>query len=183
MDVSQVDHSAQSGQGVIEFLLFLPVFVVFTVVLFKINMVIQVSIVNQQYTRTQALFLVQNHSTYPRRDRMLRFADAGIQQIVTGLSDNKPTTGPASIISDVLYQPESTKLNIAPQVTVDNNITTPDNKEPAQTFVIRVRTTVTLCTPVFFVGPGDPIIPFDGPSPLNDLSNLDFCTRGDINYL
>ncbi len=48
----------ESGQSVLEFLLLIPLIVALTVLLVKMNAVIQVSIVNQQYARAQAAAFV-----------------------------------------------------------------------------------------------------------------------------
>lgn len=110
----------------------------------KVNTVIQVSIVNQQYARAQALFLTYNSPFYPglnftaTNDTMI---DRGLDVMVLGVSDNiapKPD-------EDEPYEPKATKLSIIRSGADAGDDSDP---EPQLRGRIRVRTSVALCTKV-----------------------------------
>ena len=51
----------------LEFLVMLPLMVGLAMLMIRVNTVIQMGIVNQQYARAQALFVAGNGSEYPQR--------------------------------------------------------------------------------------------------------------------
>src|SRR4051812_29317262 len=91
MDARTQKQSSDSGQAMVEFLLLLPAIVVLIVVMVKVNMAIQVSIVNQQYARAQALWLAFNSPVYPElRHRVKNFQTGNkmANQMIIGVSQN-----------------------------------------------------------------------------------------------
>ena len=62
----------ESGQSIIEFLLMMPIMVGMMVTLVKANTAAQLSIVNQQYARSHALWLAFNSPIYPERRMVLQ---------------------------------------------------------------------------------------------------------------
>src|SRR5947209_8462468 len=82
-------ESDNRGQSVLEFLFMLPIMVALTMMLVKVNTAIQVSIVNQQYARAQALWLTFNSPIYPALvSRMANFLPRAFNQMIIGVSDN-----------------------------------------------------------------------------------------------
>lgn len=136
-----------SGQSILEFLLMLPMLVGITFMMVRVSSAIQVSIVNQQYARAQALWLAFNSPIYPALKFRVNsdgaqdiFVEAGVNQMIIGVSGNlAPDSGD--------YAPEaSTQLIVRPgQTDVGSN---EPSAEPNERGNIRVRTTVSLCTQV-----------------------------------
>ena len=141
MDVKK--NRNDSGQSVVEFLLFLPALIFVIVVLIKVNSAIQISIVNQKYARAQTLFLTYNSPIYPElrfRSQDSVFVSGGSNQMYLGVSNNvAPSDG------DEIYQPEASWQNILPG-TAPKGDDPPLQSEPKKRQNVRVRTTVSLCT-------------------------------------
>ena len=79
----------ESGQSILEFLLMLPMLVGLVLILVRINTAIQVSIVNQQYARSHALWLNFNSAVYPQLAlREGHLTANNDNQMVIGVSDN-----------------------------------------------------------------------------------------------
>src|SRR4051812_17762912 len=94
------------GQSVLKFLLMLPMMVALVVILVRINTAIQIAIVDQQYSRTQALALSYNSSVYPLlRLRNPHLTDKGYNQMILGVSSNKADSND--------YKPEAATHYIA----------------------------------------------------------------------
>lgn len=148
----------EDGQSVLEFLFMLPVMVGLVMLMVRINTVIQVSIVNQQYSRAQATFLAFNNSVYP--DLKLRYRQLvrkNYNQMMLGVSDNiVPADGSA-------YQPQATTQNIvrtralAAQGNNDPQ-SEPDPNSGGTRALVRVRSTVSLCTQPNVLADGTPIL-------------------------
>lgn len=130
----------QSGQSILEFVLLLPLMVAVTFILLRVNTAIQMSIVNQQYSRAQALFLTYNNPVYPslrfRAAPGNRMTEINVDQMVLGVSDNKATAG---------YEPlASTQSIVRPGQSIGND--EPGNEQAAERGKIRIRNSVALCT-------------------------------------
>lgn len=136
----------ENGQSMIEFIIMLPVLLGVTLFLIKVNTAIQMSIVNQQYSRAQTLYLASNHSEYPA----LRFREGneagntmlelGIDQMILGISDNIAES------SEQLgeYEPEaSVQSLVRPGKPIGND---DPGSEPESRGRVRIRNTVALCT-------------------------------------
>jgi Flp pilus assembly protein TadG len=129
--------SNQEGQSIIEFLFMLPLFVGLIVILIRVNTAIQVSLVNQQYARAQALWLTFNSPVYPSIfSRSQNLAAKGYNQMLIGVADNRED-------ENGNYRPKATVQNVARQKNVGSN---DPQTEPPSRALVRVRTTVTLCT-------------------------------------
>ena len=178
MAVSQLKNDT-SGQAMVEFLLLLPAVVILIVVMVRVNTAIQVSIVNQQYARAQALWLAFNSSVYPElRHRVKNFQSGNkmSNQMVIGVSQNSfPEEG------DEVYQPEATIQNVSRLKTggSDDPQTEPDARSK-----VRIRTTVSLCTQPNVVD-GGPLLEVDKADPFNavgvwkltDSTKINYCVR------
>ena len=155
----------EEGQSILEFCFMLPVMVGLAMILFRVNTTIQMSIVNQQYARAQALFLTFNHSIYPYRD--LRFAQLtrkGYNQMVIGVSDNPAAVGG--------YSPAASTFTISKQPGGSEET----RKEPERRSNVRVRTTVSICTQPNVIGPNQPILdPSTGLYALSESTKFDLC--------
>lgn len=140
----------QEGQSVLEFLLFLPVFLTLLLLLYRIQLAIQVSIVNQQYARSQALFLTFNHPYYPELVRQGLMRQYPLNQMVLGVSDN--------LASGESYSPQATLQSIIrPGKPLGSDA---PKEEPLLRGKVRVRGTVTLCTSPWWIqnGSGAPVL-------------------------
>lgn len=134
----------EDGQSVVEFLVLLPVLVGMAAFLIKVQTAIQVSIVNQQYARAQALFLTYNSPVYPELRLRSKFPDD--QMMYLGVSDN---VAPRDSEGDYIPEASTQKL-VRPGQSLGNN---EDKREDVnQRGQIRIRTTVSLCLPM----PGEP---------------------------
>ena len=132
----------ESGQSVMEFVFMLPLLLGLLVVLIRINSIVQVGIVNQQYARAQALTLAQNSPTYPRRDQVegaLKLVGTGNNQMILGVAEDLVLENPDNTL------PFATKGMIARTKALAGSDS--DEKEPAERGYVRVRNTVSLCTP------------------------------------
>src|SRR4051812_43761116 len=81
----------ESAQALVEFLLLLPAVIVLIVVLVRVNSAIQVSIVNQQYARAQALWLAFNSPVFPELRHRVKDFQSGSKmsnQMVIGVAQN-----------------------------------------------------------------------------------------------
>ena len=131
-------RESESGQSVLEFLLMLPMMVALVIILVRVNTVIQVSIVNQQYARAQALWLTFNSPVYPQlRLRESQLTNKQYNQMVIGVSDN-----PAPPAGD--YVPKASVQNIARKKNPGGS--NEAKEQPRERSQVRVRDTVTLCT-------------------------------------
>jgi hypothetical protein len=172
-------QSGDSGQAMVEFLLLLPAIVILTVVMVKTNTAIQVSIVNQQYARAQALWLTFNSPVFPELRHRVKNFQAGVKmsnQMVIGVSQNSfPEEG------DEVYQPEATIQNVSRLKTGGNN---DPQIEPDARSQVRIRTTVSLCTQPN-VSPDGPLLLMDEADPftvqgvwqLKDSTKITYCAR------
>jgi hypothetical protein len=176
---------SRKGQSLLEFLLMLPVMFGMAALLIKFNTTIQVSIVNQQYARAQTLWLAFNSPVYPYLDlREDELTSGGFNQMLIGVSDNAaPEEGEGQ------YVPKASVQNISRRpsrgLASDAN-----QQEPTERSMVRVRSTVTLCTQANVVagaGRSVPILPLDGgraagPSNLTEGSRFEFC-KSPLEYL
>lgn len=143
----EISHSMDdSGQSVVEFLFLLPMMLGLVILLLRVNTAIQSSIVNQQYARAQAHWLTFNSPVYPEiRLRTNSFVTdrTRYNRMVIGVSEN------STVLSEDQEQrriePEaSTQL-----VTRDKRKAGGEGEaqtEPTERGVVRIRTTVALCT-------------------------------------
>jgi len=169
--------SNEEGQSLFEFLLMLPMLVGLTVILVRVNSAIQISIVNQQYARAQTLFLAFNNSTYPVLSQQSRLIKNGTNQLILGVSDNVADNEGYTPIASVqmITRNKSGQASDAPR------------EEPTTMRArVRIRNSVTLCTPTFVVdgakGASQPIMPLQGsppipsgPSALTEGTRFNFC--------
>ena len=170
-------YKDEEGQSVLEFLLMLPMMVALVVILVRINTAIQISIVDQQYARAQALTLAFNSSVYPElRLRNPSLTERGYSQMILGVSSNPAVAG---------YIPEAATHYIARR---KGEASGEDKKEPKARALIRVRNSVTLCTqPNVVSGAGGGNVPImklvsqgsaftaSGPSNLGENVKFDYC--------
>lgn len=136
----------QRGQSLLEFLILFPFMLGLTLILIRVNSLIQMSIVDQQYARAQALFMIQNSPNYPRLDLIKPMEDTKTNQLVVGVADkSKPG------VDDDEFDPESPYFPPAPFGMISRNKAKsggmgPDQDEPATRGYVRVRNTVSICT-------------------------------------
>lgn len=169
----------EEGQSVLEFVLMLPVLLGLTAVVYRVNAAIQMSIVNQQYSRAQALFLAFNSPVYPELRFRMDLQRKGYNQMVLGVSDN-----PAPKNEDQ-YNPEATVWDIAPRTPGGSN---EPQAEPDLRTKVRIRNTVHLCTQSDVVGAGSQFKPIqaltgDGRAPIATGENALVATVGNVNFL
>jgi len=136
----------EKGQSLLEFLFMLPLMIGLIVIMVRVNSAIQVSIVNQKYSRSMALSLAQNSPYYPRKELQAdNFIQSGYNRMVIGVAD-KP-------ISDTDNRAEATtQLVVRDQVIAGGEGAA--QAEPVERALVRVRTTVSLCTHTIALAPG-----------------------------
>ncbi len=146
----------QAGQSVLEFLIVLPMMVGLAVMLIKMNTAIQVSIVNQQYARAHTLWLAFNSNEYPEWTfRTPHLVRKNYNKMVLGISENAAPATPEEI-----YLPEVIKMKITPGRSLVSDAGNQQNQEePERLSIIRVRTSVSLCTQSNFVTAGGEKVP------------------------
>lgn len=158
----------------------LPLMAGFFLILLRVNMAMQVSIVNQQYARSQALFLAYNSAVYPE----LRLQNSSLNekrynQMIIGVSDNTPPDDTGG-----KYQPRATTQNITQKKVGGSEEA---HQEPERRAAVRIRNTVTLCTQTNVIDEGGsykPVIELTGDprslrvagnSKLNERTLFDYC--------
>jgi hypothetical protein len=133
----------ERGQSIIEFLVMLPLMVGLVVLLIRVNSAIQVSIVNQQYVRSQLLFLSYNSAFYPRLDhRVNSMANHGYNQMVLGMSEKALSGGDDFTESNDQPDAPVTKIRRGRDGNDDSQA------EPDSRSRVRIRTSATLCGPI-----------------------------------
>jgi hypothetical protein len=105
----------------------------------KVNTAIQVSIVNQKYSRLQAVALARNSPYYPSSRVRASLLDSGSNRMTVGVSD-EPTGGGGII------RPKATEIMVARNRTLAAQASDDPGITPSERANIRVRSTVTLCT-------------------------------------
>lgn len=129
---------SEKGQALFEFLLLLPLMVIVTTLLIKVNTTTQLSIVNQQYARAQVLFLAYNSPEYP--ELRLRQTRRPQDVLYLGVSENLPSDR----LNEGKYVPEAPSFKITrPSAPIGNN---DEKTEPEIRGIIRARNNVALCT-------------------------------------
>lgn len=130
----------EEGQSILEFLILLPILIATPLMLIKVNTAIQMSVVNQQYARSQALFLAFNSPVYP--ERRFRegpgstFEERGVDEMVLGVSDN---------VAEPNYEPEASTQEIV-RLGKDIGNDEPQSEDARKRGKIRIRNTVSMCT-------------------------------------
>lgn len=131
------DRRGESGQSIVEFLLMLPMLVGLVLILVRVNTAIQISIVNQQYARSHALWLNFNSPVYPqlalREPHLTAQQD---NQMVIGVSDNVAPEDGSN------FQPVASTSYVARKKGQADS-TDPESSKRAN---VRIRDTVTICT-------------------------------------
>jgi hypothetical protein len=144
-----------SGQSVVEFLLVLPLLLTILMLIVRVNTVIQMSIVDQKYAREQVLFISGNSPDYPLRANIVTvLAKSGMNQLVVGVSENKPADADGGEGTDTTASTYyiGRKPGLAESQDSGDDITA--------RATIRVRNTVTLCLPMISFG-GTPAFDFN----------------------
>jgi len=133
----------ESGQSVLEFLFMLPVVIGLVVLLVRVNSAIQASIVNQKYVRSHMLFLTFNSPVYPRLSlQQDQFVAKGMNKMVVGMADQ-----PVSETNNQAVAPTRSIVRNGVNVAEGGS-----GEEPEDRANVRIRTTATLCTPIFGLG-------------------------------
>ena len=133
---------AQAGQSIIEFLLLLPMLLGLLVIMTRVNQAIQSSIVNQQYLRSQVLFLAFNSNTYPERTPerpyRQRLTEFKANQLVMVLGANV-------IPEDVPAEDPISQTQVITRKKTGGPKGQP-GQEADQTGEVRIMTTASICT-------------------------------------
>jgi competence protein ComGC len=136
------------GQSVLEFLLVLPLMMAVILLIIRSNTAIQMSIVDQKYAREQVMFLAGNSPEYPLRAGIVKdLASRGMNQLVVGVSEDKPSDGEGGDGSDTkasTYYIGRRPGGMSEQQDAGDDIT--------RRVTIRIRNTVTLCLPQVAIG-------------------------------
>lgn len=140
--LSGIEHD-DSGQSVLEFLFVLPVTVAVLILMIRSNTAIQMSIVDQKYSRAQILYLSGNGAEYPLRTKVVKdMTDDGMNQLVVGVSEDAPRDAEGGEGADTAAssyyigrRPGLTGEDVDPGDTISKRLN------------VRVRNTVTICLP------------------------------------
>jgi Flp pilus assembly protein TadG len=152
----------EEGQSVIEFMLVFPFLLGMVILLIQISTAIQISIVNQKYSRAQTLLLTFNHSQYPARRSFDGSSDGIAIRELVNIGYNRMVLGVSSrtVGGD---EPDSTVPRAMTQWVTRTRSTSmgpgPEREEPTQRSLVRVRTTVGFCTPSWVVVSGSNVRP------------------------
>lgn len=133
----------EEGQSVLEFLLMVPAMLAMTLLVIRINTVIQMGIVNQQYSREQLFILSGNHPVYPRLDRREFLAKTGLNRLTLGVAEEQVAADTGAYTASTFY------IHRRPGLGSEEN-----GEEVKERANVRVRNTVTICTPVYTLDPG-----------------------------
>ena len=157
----------EKGQSLLEFIFMLPLMIGLIVIMVRVNTAIQISIVNQKYSRSMAISLTQNSPYYPRKElQKTDFIGPGYNRMVVGVAD-KP-------IQDTDKKPEATtQLVVRDQAQAGSASASGEAQaEPVERALVRVRTTVSLCTHTIALAPGIPA----NASTIGENSVFPFCS-------
>jgi hypothetical protein len=139
--------NSESGQGLVEVILVIPLFFLMVGILYHVNLAAQVAINNVQYARTQLFQLASNQPEYPRMEwrrppnSSASMDKYGHSMVILGVND--PSAAVAAEEGDAL-EPIPTEENIARSGTQ-----TPGSDAPGEVerrTKVRIRTTVAICT-------------------------------------
>lgn len=164
----------ESGQSLIEFVLMLPVMFGMVFILIRVNSAIQVSIVNQKYSRQRLLELAGNSPHYPDLERASELVRQGQNRLVVGVSDELV---PEALTEE--FVPVATTQLITEKSKAAQGVADPTGEEPRARAKVRIRNTVELCTPILSVrGPdGKPVATELGLGN-SSFDNMTFCSEG-----
>ncbi len=173
--ISKTSVRDQRGQSLLEFVLVLPMLLGLSTVLLRVNSAMQMSIVNQQYARAQALGLADHSSNYPSLRFTGNFVGNKLNQMLIGVSDNiaGPNYVPKASVQTVARKPGLGSLE--------------EKREPTLRGDVRIRTSVLLCTQSYVLADGTPLMTFQlggsGARPanistLNESSHFEYCKGG-----
>ena len=132
-----------SGQSVLEFLFVLPVTIAVLLVMIRSNTAIQMSIVDQKYSRSQIFFLAGNASEYPLRRKVVQdMTDDGMNQLILGVSEDAPRDSDGGEGGDTAAS--SYYIGRRPGLTGED---ADPGDSISKRLNVRVRNTVTICLP------------------------------------
>ncbi len=160
------------GQSLVEFVLMLPVLVGMFFLLLRVNQAIQVSIVNQKYSRQRLFELVGNSPQYPDVGKVPLLVQKSDNRMVIGVSEEST----ASIDAD--FQPSAPTMRITRSRRAAAGGSNENSVEPNRRANVRIRNTVEICTPLLVAKSGTSAVPLA--SALNDatFNRVTFCTGG-----
>lgn len=148
----------ESGQSILEFIFMLPLMVGMAVILLRIATTIQISIVNQKYARSQALWLTFNSPFFPNVNLIKDdFYPKRYNKMVIGVSGEIVPEGESK-------PPTAATYKIARTRRTEKIGSRADQEEPSERIEVRVRNTVSICTQANFylAGSGEiPTLPID----------------------
>jgi|GEM_PF-3866165 len=134
---SPVKHK---GQALLELLIMVPVLLVFAKLTLKINGATQISINNQKALRVKILDLALNSPFYPKRNLHTReFVEKKRNHMSIGLVDDEVFDENSGVTKAPNHEIARTPAESIAGAPVS---------EPAERTLIRVRSSVGMCTPV-----------------------------------
>lgn len=128
------------GQGLLELIFAVPVFIGFVWIFFKVNSAIQVSINNQQHSRGQILHLAFNSAVFP--ELKFRLGSSGMAS--TG-APNQFTAGTSADHVEPDSPVNATVVSLARSPAQEQGESIQSLPGQVRTN-IRIRDTVTICT-------------------------------------
>jgi len=180
MDVRMIYKNTE-GQSLFEFLLLLPVLLSFSTILIRINTAIQVSIMNQQFTRDQLGLLTGNSAFYPALSKQRMLIQSSSNQMILGVSENQAVAD-----DNGTYSPEATTQWIGRGSAPKTN--DPPQEEPTLRGAVRIRNSITICTNSFISPSNTPSLMLDAnfhavsTVQLSESHQVAYCAPGGMSY-
>jgi hypothetical protein len=146
--------SNESGQSLIEVVLIVPFMMALVLGLIRAATIVQMAIVNQKYARAQALFITYNSPVYPRAEFTESwYVPRGLSQMVVGVQDQVIGDGSDDAVREENQQrasvyPITPKGAKAYELNIDDGSV---QEEPSRRDLVRIRNTISLCTPLFAI--------------------------------
>ncbi|MEN9723797.1 MAG: hypothetical protein RJB38_1783 [Pseudomonadota bacterium] len=168
------DLNSIRGQSLIEFIFLLPLMVGMVFLLLRVNSAIQVSIVNQKYSRQRLLELVANSPQYPAviGGPASRLISSGTNRLVVGVSEESTASGGELEVSAPVQT--ITRTRQAALGASDD-----PKEEPQKRAKVRIRNTVELCTPTLSVSvAGGKVVPIEEAMGERTFDRASFCLGG-----
>lgn len=160
------------GQSLVEFVFMVPVLIGMFFLLLRVDQAIQVSIVNQKYSRQRLFELVGNSPQYPDLARVTALKDRGDNRLVVGVSEESTL----NLGSD--FQPSAPTMMITRSRKAALGGSNENGTEPVRRANIRIRNTVEICTPMIVAKTGTGSVELASALTDQTFNRITFCTGG-----
>lgn len=146
----------EKGQSLLEVIFLVPFLFMFVALLYKIQMAIQMAIVNTQYARSQVFVLTANSPEYPRlqfRTFPKMFSGGNQDRMVLGVADPESLAASEGSDGTIEPMPQTQKINRLGSTVMGSS----DRGEVAKRTELRIRNTAGICTQLNSAGSKTPM--------------------------